>query len=73
MAKETDIKKLAIAILKNKGIEHDEWLNEKYTQIIMENTQLLMQGLNIKKELEEDKQFRGNRDGCNTTTCKFTE
>lgn len=52
MAVDKNLKELAIAIMKSKGIDHDVWLTEQYQSTINENTKLLTESLSLKLELE---------------------
>lgn len=55
MAVDKSIKELASAILKKNGIEHDKWLTEKYTELILENASILRSGIEEKKDNKEIK------------------
>lgn len=50
MAIDKSVKELASAILKINGIEHDKWLTEKYTELILENASILKNGIEVKKD-----------------------
>lgn len=39
---DNESKELALTILKTIGIEHDEWLNEKYREVITQNSKILI-------------------------------
>lgn len=54
MAVDKSIKELASAILKKNGIEHDKWLTEKYTELILENASILRSGIEEKKESKKE-------------------
>ncbi|MBD8045855.1 hypothetical protein [Clostridium faecium] len=49
---DNESKELAISILQSKGIDHEEWLNEKYEEVIASNTKILIECLALKKEME---------------------
>ncbi|WP_203633274.1 hypothetical protein [Lacticaseibacillus suibinensis] len=44
-AEQSQNKRLATAILAVKGVKMDEWLNNKYQEIITENTNLLIDSM----------------------------
>ncbi|MFD1400216.1 hypothetical protein ACFQ41_13060 [Lacticaseibacillus suilingensis] len=44
-AEQNQNKRLASAILAAKGVKMDDWLNEKYQEIITENTNLLIKSM----------------------------
>lgn len=44
-AEQSQNKRLASAILAAKGVKMDDWLNEKYQEIITENTNLLIKSM----------------------------
>ena len=57
MAIDKNKKELASEIMRLKGIEHDNWLNNKYQSIIDDNTKLLIDSLkssSSNSELEEN-------------------
>ena len=49
---DNQIKELAMSILKTKEIEYEEWLNEKFNELISENTKLLIDSLAINTKSE---------------------
>lgn len=54
MAIDKNLRELASAILKANGIDHDKWLSDKYTQLIVENASMLKAGIQEKKEVKND-------------------
>ncbi|MEG1482892.1 MAG: hypothetical protein RSA57_03745 [Cetobacterium sp.] len=48
---DNDLKELAISILETNEISHEEWLNDQYQKIVIENSKLLIQGLNLKRKV----------------------
>ena len=56
MAVDKNLKELASAILKANGIDHDKWLSDKYTELILGNASMLKAGIQEKKEVKIDMQ-----------------
>lgn len=54
MAIDKNLRELASAILKANGIDHDKWLSDKYTQLIVENASMLKAGIQEKKEVKKE-------------------
>lgn len=54
MAIDKNLRELASAILKANGIDHDKWLSDKYTQLIVENASMLKAGIQENKEVKND-------------------
>lgn len=54
MAIDKNLRELASAILKANGIDHDKWISDKYTQLIVENASMLKAGIQEKKEVKND-------------------
>lgn len=50
MAIDKNLKELASAILKKNGIDHDKWLTEKYTDLIIGNASILKAGIEDKEK-----------------------
>lgn len=48
-AEQNQNKRLATAILAAKGIKMEDWLNNKYQEIITENTSLLIKSMTAQK------------------------
>ncbi|MCR1821883.1 hypothetical protein [Terrisporobacter muris] len=55
MAIDKALKELASAILKRNDIDHDRWLTEKYTDLILENASILKAGIEQKETKNEVK------------------
>ncbi|WP_203664164.1 hypothetical protein [Lacticaseibacillus sp. 53-4] len=57
-AEQNQNKRLASAILAAKGVKMDDWLNDKYQEIITENTNLLIKSMaaQAKQPVQEAKQ-----------------
>lgn len=47
-------KDLVQAILQNKNIEYEDWINEKHKEFIFENSSVLVEALAIKNEMERE-------------------
>lgn len=54
MAVDKSLKELASAILKRNDIDHDKWLSEKYTELILENASILKAGIEKNKETKKE-------------------
>lgn len=50
MAADKKEKAIVEAILKKKGIDYDDWLKKKHMEFIMDNSDVVLSALNIKKE-----------------------
>ncbi len=50
MAVDKNKKEIATTIMKAKGEDHDEWLSNKYQEIIDDNSKLVIEGLILKIE-----------------------
>ena len=47
-------KELVQAILQSKGIDYEEWLNEKHKEFIFNNSSVLVDALLLKTEMEKE-------------------
>ena len=55
MAVDKNLRELASAILKANGIDHDKWLSDKYTELIIGNASMLKAGIEeVKKDMQID-------------------
>ena len=54
MAVDKNLRELASAILKANGLDHDKWLSDKYTELIIGNASMLKAGIEEKKEVKTD-------------------
>lgn len=52
MAVDKSLKDLASAILKKNGIDHDKWLTEKYTELIIGNASILKAGIEDNEQIK---------------------
>lgn len=50
MAIDKGVKSLAISILKEKGIDYEEWLNDEHKKIIFGNTEFLQSAIEGRKK-----------------------
>lgn len=48
-----DCKELAMLILKERGIDYEDFLNEKHREVIQENTALIKEAIEFRKEMEK--------------------
>ncbi|CUQ30151.1 hypothetical protein [Clostridium baratii] len=47
-------KELAQAILQCSGIDYEDWLNEKHKELILNNSNVLVEALALKNEMENE-------------------
>ncbi|MBQ8997265.1 MAG: hypothetical protein IJ086_01070 [Clostridium sp.] len=48
-----DIKEIAVSIIEVNGKTYEEWLNEEHKKVIFENSKLLKESLNLRKEMSD--------------------
>ena len=48
-----DIKEIATSIIEVNGQTYEEWLNEEHRKVIFENSKLLKESLNLRKEMSD--------------------
>lgn len=51
------IKDTVSKILDDKGISYDDWLNEAHKKLIIENLDIINEGLELRKEFANDKEI----------------